>query len=69
MHDQALMLKRMAFFLEKKEFRGRLLSNTELENKVGWGGHDYRLQDIITFFNEAQKSNIKLNKEEITLKT
>ncbi|WP_041176937.1 hypothetical protein [Borrelia crocidurae] len=68
LHDQALMLKRMAFFLEKKEFRGRLLSNTELENKVGWGGHDYRLQDIITFFNKAQKLNIKLNKEEITLK-
>ncbi|BCR19483.1 hypothetical protein BmHoA_00547 [Borrelia miyamotoi] len=65
---QSLMLKRIAFFIEKKEFRGVLLSNNELKNKIGWRGHDYRLQDIITFFNKAQKLNIKLNKEEIILK-
>ncbi|BCR21955.1 hypothetical protein [Borrelia sp. HM] len=65
---QSLMLKRIAFFTEKKEFRGILLSNNELENKIGWRGHDYRLQDIIIFFNTAQKSNIKLNQEEIILK-
>ena len=65
---QSLMLKRIAFFTEKKEFRGILLSNKELENKIGWRGHDYRLQDIIIFFNTAQKSNIKLNQEEIILK-
>ncbi|WP_235048134.1 hypothetical protein [Borrelia persica] len=68
LHDQSLMLKRMAFFVEKKEFKGKLLSNEELENKVGWGGHDYKLKDIITFFNEAEKLDFKLNKEEIILK-
>lgn len=68
LNDQSLMLKRMAFFIEKKEFRGTLLPNNELENKVGWKGHNYRLKDIILFFNAAQKSNIKLNKEETILK-
>ncbi|WP_025375534.1 hypothetical protein [Borrelia parkeri] len=68
LNDQSLMLKRIAFFIEKKGFRGMLLSNNELKNKVGWKGHNYRLKDIITFFNVAQKSNIKLNKKEIILK-
>ncbi|WKC58086.1 hypothetical protein [Borrelia sp. P9F1] len=66
--DQSLMLKRLAFFTEKKNFRGRVLSNEELENKKGWAGHNYRIEDIITFFNMAKKLNIKLNKEEIILR-
>ncbi|UGQ16211.1 hypothetical protein [Borrelia sp. RT5S] len=66
--DQSLMLKRLAFFMEKKNFRGRILSNEELENKKGWAGHNYRLEDIITFFNMAKKSNTKLNKEELILR-
>ncbi|AYE36749.1 hypothetical protein DB313_02790 [Borrelia turcica IST7] len=68
LRDQSLMLKRLAFFTEKKNFRGKILSNKELENKKGWTGHNYRLEDIITFFNMAKKLNIKLNKEEIILR-
>ncbi|WP_232535942.1 hypothetical protein [Borrelia sp. A-FGy1] len=66
--DQSLMLKRLAFFTEKKNFIGKILSNKELENKKGWTGHNYRLEDIIIFFNMAKKLNIKLNKEEIILR-
>ncbi|UER67699.1 hypothetical protein LKV13_02705 [Borrelia sp. BU AG58] len=66
--DQSLMLKRLAFFTEKKNFRGKILSNKELENKKGWTGHNYRLEDIVEFFNMAKKMNAKLNKEELILR-
>ncbi|WP_445436027.1 hypothetical protein [Candidatus Borreliella tachyglossi] len=33
--DQSLMLKRMAFFIEIKEFRGILLSSDALESEIG----------------------------------
>lgn len=50
---QSLMFKRLAFFIEKKDFIGSIYSLDELENEKGWNGHDYDAEDLARFFNKV----------------
>lgn len=65
---QDRMFSRLAFFLEKRGFRGRLLDNTELSRLHGWNAHDYGPQGLASFFNAAQRIDFPLNPEEIALR-
>jgi len=64
---QDRLLKRLAFFVEKDGFRGRLASDAEIEALHGWNAHDYRAQDLAAFFEAARKSRFPLLDEELEL--
>jgi hypothetical protein len=61
---QDRLLKRLAFFVEKAGFRGRLASDRELAGLHGWNAHDYRAEDLARFFDTAEKSGFPLLSEE-----
>jgi hypothetical protein len=61
---QSRMLKRLAFFVEKAGFRGRLAHDHEIADLHGWNAHDYRAEDLARFFDTARKSNFPLLDEE-----
>ena len=50
---QALMFKRLAFFVEKKDFIGSIYTLDEIEGENGWNGHDYAAWDLARFFNKV----------------
>jgi len=64
---QSRMFKRLAFFYEKNEHRGTLLSNEELEGKHGWNAHNYSPEGLAAFFQAAADTGFKLNPEEYHL--
>ncbi len=61
-------LKRLAFFVEKKGFTGRLAGNSEIQSLHGWNAHDYRAEDVARFFTLAASSGFDLNPEELRLR-
>jgi hypothetical protein len=61
---QDRMLKRLAFFVEKAGFRGRLVHDAEMANLHGWNAHDYRAEDLARFFDAARKTGFPLLAEE-----
>jgi hypothetical protein len=61
------LLKRLAFFVEKAGFRGRLASDREIANLHGWNAHDYRAADLARFFDQALRTNFPLNEREFEL--
>jgi hypothetical protein len=61
---QDRFLKRLAFFVEKKGFRGRLAEDEEIASLHGWNAHDYRAASLADFFEAARKSNFPLLREE-----
>jgi hypothetical protein len=61
---QDRFLKRLAFFVEKAEFRGRLASDREIAPLHGWNAHDYRPQDLAAFFQAARNAAFPLLPEE-----
>ena len=65
---QDKMFSRLAFFLEKRGFRGRLLYDSQLEKMHSWNAHDYSAYGISSFFNAAQLAAFPLNPEELTLR-
>ncbi|WP_321991840.1 hypothetical protein [Marispirochaeta aestuarii] len=67
-NTQAAFLKRLAFFVEKDGFQGRLLTNFELQELHGWNAHDYRAEDMARFFTAAEESAFVLNAEELELR-
>ena len=60
---------RIAYFLEKRGFRGRLLRNTQLAGRHGWNAHDYGPAGLASFFNAAEDARFPLNAEEVALRT
>jgi len=58
------LFKRLAFFVEKAGFRGRLATNREIDLLHGWNAHDYRAEDLARFFEEARRTQFALNWEE-----
>ena len=60
--------RRMAYFVEKKGYQGKLLTNEQLEGKHGYNAHDYSAISMANFFNKATELNFPLNKEELLLK-
>jgi len=65
---QSAFFKRLAFFTEKKNSVGELLSNDVLESLHGWNAHDYKAEDLARFFNEVEMLNFPLNDHERLLK-
>jgi hypothetical protein len=61
---QERFFKRIAFFIEKRDFRGRLVSDKELADLHGWNAHDYRDEDLAWFFETARQENFPLLNEE-----
>jgi len=61
---QDRMFKRLAFFVEKAGFVGRLASDNEIAELHGWNAHDYRAEDLTRFFNAARRENFPLLAEE-----
>jgi len=61
---QDRMLKRLAFFVEKAGFRGRLSHDHEIAHLHGWNAHDYKADDLARFFDTARKTNFPLLDEE-----
>ncbi len=65
---QASFLKRLAFFVEKKGFEGKLLPDSTLKKLHGWNAHDYRAADLARFFNTAADLGFVLNSDEYLLR-
>ncbi len=57
-------LKRLAFFVEKMGFVGRLAQDSEIADLHGWNAHDYRPEDLARFFDTATAQNFPLSAEE-----
>jgi len=66
---QSAFFKRLSFFVEKDEFRGTLLSNSELEGRHGWNAHNYSGRGMSEFFNVAESEGFPLNPEEELLRS
>jgi hypothetical protein len=60
--------RRMAYFVEKQGYKGRLLTNEELADLHGYNAHDYSAVSMADFFYKASKTGVVLNKEELLLK-
>jgi hypothetical protein len=61
---QERLFKRLAFFVEKRDYRGRLVPDGELEGLHGWNAHDYRAGDLARFFEAARREDFPLLDEE-----
>jgi hypothetical protein len=61
-------LKRLAFFVEKIGFVGRLAQNSEIVGLHGWNAHDYRPEDLARFFDTAAAQKFPLSTEEMELR-
>jgi len=66
---QDRLFKRLAFFVEKAGFRGRLASDKEIAGLHGWNAHDYRAEDLAAFFEAARKASFPLLAEERELES
>ncbi|GHU41460.1 hypothetical protein FACS1894190_09590 [Spirochaetia bacterium] len=58
------LLKRLAFFAEKKGFRGRLAKDEEIAELHGWNAHDYNAETLARFFDMVRKTNFPILQEE-----
>lgn len=65
---QEKFFRRLAFFVEKAGYKGKILSNDELEGKHGYNAHDYSSKSLADFFNKSYELNVELNEEELVLK-
>jgi len=63
---QDRLFKRLAFYVEKRGFRGNIFTLAELAGKHGYNAHDYRAEDLARFFNEVER--FPLTREEERLK-
>ncbi|HUX11558.1 MAG TPA: hypothetical protein VMW87_00945 [Spirochaetia bacterium] len=64
---QARYMKRLAFFVEKAGYAGKLWPNSILDSMHGWNAHDYRPEDLARFFTAAVADHFSLNPEEVRL--
>jgi hypothetical protein len=66
---QDRLLKRLAFFVEKAGWRGRLAGDHEIADQHGWNAHDYRALDLARFFEAARLEDFPLLPEERELES
>ena len=60
--------RRLAYFVEKRGYKGKLWPDEVLADKHGYNAHDYSAESLAAFFNKAAEENFPLNKAEQTLK-
>lgn len=65
---QSAFLRRLAFFVEKKGYRGRLASDEELMGKHDYNAHDYRAESLAAFYSKAAAEDFPLNDSEMLLR-
>jgi hypothetical protein len=65
---QDAYLKRLAFFVEKTGFRGRLWSDQDMAALHGWNAHDYSAPDLARFYTTAAAQGFVLHPEEVELR-
>ena len=65
---QARFFRRLAFYVEKRGYRGRLLGDAELQGRRGYNAHDYAAPDLARFFSAAQAAGLALTAEELLLR-
>lgn len=65
---QNKFFRRLAFFVEKEGYKGKILTNEQLEGKHGFNAHDYSAESMAKFFNKAKEVQVSLNYEEELLK-
>jgi hypothetical protein len=61
---QDRLFKRLAFFVEKKGYAGRLMRDRDMADLHGWNAHDYQAEDMAAFFAAARAQNFPLSPEE-----
>ena len=61
---QERFFHRLAFFVEKADFRGTLWYNHEIGHLHGWNAHNYQASDLANFFQTARRTNFPLHEEE-----
>jgi hypothetical protein len=61
-------LKRLAFFVEKAGYKGKLADDGAIAGLHGWNAHDYRAEDLAAFFETARQTAFRLDPQEETLK-
>ena len=66
---QDRFFKRLAFFVEKEGYRGRLVTEREMSGRHGYNAHDYRAEDLARFFAEVDAQDFPLNPEEKLLRS
>jgi hypothetical protein len=66
---QDRMFTRLAYFLEKRGFRGKLMTNAQLTGRHGWNAHDYGPEGLASFYNAASEQGFPLNPEEKALES
>lgn len=66
---QDAYLKRLAFFVEKAGYKGRLAPDSQIQSLHGWNAHDYRAEDLARFFEKARASSFRLDPEEEELRS
>jgi hypothetical protein len=64
---QDKLVKRLAFFVEKEGYAGKLWRDEDIAHLHGWNAHDYRAEDLARFFETARSSKFPLNDEELEL--
>ncbi len=65
---QSAFFKRIAFFVEKLGYAGKILPEESLEGRHGYNAHDYRSEDLALFFNRAKQEGVELNERENLLR-
>ena len=65
---QSAFFKRIAFFVEKLGYAGKILPEGSLIGRHGYNAHDYRSEDLALFFNKAKQDNVELNERERLLR-
>lgn len=61
---QDLYLKRLAFFAEKPDFKGRLAPDSRIASLHAWNAHDYPPWTLAAFFELARTTLFPLNQQE-----
>ncbi|MDR0910432.1 MAG: hypothetical protein LBM77_11785 [Spirochaetaceae bacterium] len=62
------LFHRLAFFVEKRDYRGTIPAVAAVWDKHGWNAHDYNAADLGNFFEKARVENIQLTALEESLK-
>jgi len=65
---QDRLFKRLAFFVEKTGYRGRLITDAEMRGLHAYNAHDYRAESLAEFFEAARLSGFPLGTEELELR-
>jgi len=61
---QDRLFKRLAFFVEKAGFRGRIANDAEIAQLHAWNAHDYSAESLALFFEKARTTATRLNDDE-----